>query len=158
MSSITSSLLDGERVVYRARLHWVALLPSLIIGALGLFIFLQPSDSELVAGGALMIGALPFGLTAFLRINTSRFAVTNKRVLIRVGVLRRVSLELLLSKVEGMTVIQSLGGRILGYGTVVISGTGGARDVFSGIERPQDLRLAVDQQIDQRENAATGQL
>jgi len=64
------------------------------------------------------------GLHAVIERRTSEFAVTNKRVLIKTGLVRRHSLETLLSKIESIGVAQSILGRILGFGTIVISGNG----------------------------------
>ena len=74
---------------------------------------------------------------------SSEFAVTNKRVLIKVGLIRRHSLELLLQKVEGIGVDQTLTGRILGYGTITVTGTGGTRESFQRISRPLEFRRQV---------------
>jgi uncharacterized membrane protein YdbT with pleckstrin-like domain len=64
-------------------------------------------------------------------------------VLIKIGLIRRHSLELLLQKVEGIGVDQSLAGRILGYGTITVTGTGGTRESFQRISRPMEFRRQV---------------
>ena len=51
-------------------------------------------------------------------------------MLIKVGIVNRRSLEMLLSKVETVRVEQSVVGRILGYGTIVVTGTGGTNEPF----------------------------
>jgi uncharacterized membrane protein YdbT with pleckstrin-like domain len=78
---------------------------------------------------------------------SSEFAVTNKRVLVKVGLIRRHSLELLLQKVEGIGVDQTLTGRILGYGTITVSGTGGTREAFRLISDPLEFRRQVQAEI-----------
>jgi uncharacterized membrane protein YdbT with pleckstrin-like domain len=74
-------------------------------------------------------------------------AVTNKRVLIKTGLIRRHSLETLLSKIESIGVAQSILGRILGFGTIVISGTGGSKEPFHKIADPMQFRRRVQEQI-----------
>lgn len=80
------------------------------------------------------------GLLAYLRVRTSEFAVTNKRVLIKVGVLSRRSLELLLTKIEGIGVNQDITGRVLDFGTIVVIGTGGTKEPFKNIAKPLAFR------------------
>jgi uncharacterized membrane protein YdbT with pleckstrin-like domain len=72
--------------------------------------------------------------------------VTNRRVLIKVGFIRRHSLELLLPKVEGIAVDQGILGRILGYGTIIVTGTGGTKEPFRNIIAPMEFRKMVQQQ------------
>jgi len=79
----------------------------------------------------------------WIRSISSEFAVTNKRVLVKVGLIRRHSLELLLQKVEGIGVDQGILGRILGYGTITVSGTGGTREAFRMIADPLEFRRQV---------------
>jgi hypothetical protein len=85
---------------------------------------------------------------AFIRRSSSVFAVTNKRVVVKVGLVRRHSTEILLRQVEGITVDQGIMGRILDFGTIVIEGTGSDRTPYRGIGAPLKFRLAVQEQID----------
>lgn len=89
-----------------------------------------------------MITAIP----AWINRSTSEFAVTNRRVIVKVGWIRRRSLETLLMKVEGIQVEQSILGRILNYGTITITGTGGSREVFDRIAAPLEFRRKVQEQ------------
>jgi uncharacterized membrane protein YdbT with pleckstrin-like domain len=63
--------------------------------------------------------------------------------LIKVGLIRRHSLELLLQKVEGIGVDQGILGRILGYGTITVSGVGGTQEAFRMISNPLEFRRQV---------------
>lgn len=58
-----------------------------------------------------------------IKRGVTEIAVSNKRVLIKAGYFSRKSTEVLLTKVEP-NVDETVMGRILGYGTVVIRGTG----------------------------------
>jgi uncharacterized membrane protein YdbT with pleckstrin-like domain len=82
-------------------------------------------------------------LSRYLTYGSSEFAVTNKRVLIKAGVQRRRSLEILLSKIEAIGVDQSLMGRFLNYGSLTVGGTGGTKEVFHKIGAPMDFRKIV---------------
>src|SRR3984885_12589928 len=140
MGYVDSNLLPNEHVTYRARLHWIVyLLPvCVLIVAIGV---------AAIGGGWIAVGLGVIGLVLlvppWIRSISSEFAVTNKRVLVKVGLIRRHSLELLLQKVEGIGVDQGILGRILGYGTITVSGTGGTREAFRMIARPLEFRRQV---------------
>lgn len=65
----------------------------------------------------------------------------------KVGFLHRDSLEILLSKVEGIRVDQSILGRVLGFGSITVIGTGGTHDPFHGISAPFEFRKRAEEQI-----------
>lgn len=67
---------------------------------------------------------------------TDEFAVTNRRVIVKTGLISRKTLEMNLSKIESVNVDQSISGRLLGYGTITIIGTGGTRESFPNISKP----------------------
>lgn len=113
-SYIHQVLTPNEHVAYEARLHWI--------------IFLSPAN------------LFSFWLKPFLRRATSEFAITNKRVVIKVGLISRRTLEMNLSKIESVNVNQSLFARLLGYGTIVVIGTGGTREAFHDIADPLIFR------------------
>lgn len=95
----------------------------------------------------LVVSALPGLLSATVNVLSSEFGVSNKRVLMKSGFVARRSLETLLAKVESISVYQGLAGRLLGYGTVIIGGTGGSREAFFGIRAPLEFRRQVQEQI-----------
>ena len=90
---------------------------------------------------------------AWVTYKTSEFAVTDKRVVIKVGWIRRRTLETMLSKVEGIGVDQSLTGRALGYGTIEVTGTGGTREEFTRIADPLEFRRQVQAAISAADEA-----
>jgi uncharacterized membrane protein YdbT with pleckstrin-like domain len=141
MGYVDSNLLPNERVTYRARLHRIIyLLPvCVLIIALGVAF----ASGSWIAGGVLGLIGLVMMVPPWIRSISSEFAVTNKRVLVKVGLIRRHSLELLLQKVEGIGVDQGILGRILGYGTITVSGTGGTREAFRLIADPLEFRRQV---------------
>jgi uncharacterized membrane protein YdbT with pleckstrin-like domain len=148
MSYVEKNLMPGEQIEYRANLHWlVFILPTLLlIAAIWLFFSLGGTVAKFLAL-ILIVGVLVTGLHALVERMTSEFAVTNKRVLIKTGLIRRHSLETLLGKIESIGVSQSILGRILGFGTIVISGTGGSKEPFHRIANPMMFRRRVQEQI-----------
>ena len=144
MSYIDDNLLSGETVVYRAKLHWIIFSWSafwLVVAVLSV-----AGDAPGLAALCILL-ALLTGVSALITYLTSEFGVTNKRVMVKVGFIRRRSLETLLNKVEGMSVDQGIVGRILGYGTIVVTGTGGSREPFHKISKPFEFRKRVQEQI-----------
>jgi uncharacterized membrane protein YdbT with pleckstrin-like domain len=73
--------------------------------------------------------------------------VSNMRVLIKTGLLARKSIEVLLSKVESIGVDESVVGRMLGYGSGIVRGTGGTFETFRRIAHPNELRRQVQEHI-----------
>ncbi|HUH73904.1 MAG TPA: PH domain-containing protein [Chitinophagales bacterium] len=71
---------------------------------------------------------------------TDEFAVTNKRVIIKTGLISRKTFEMNHSKIESVNVDQSILGRILGYGSLSIVGSGGTKEVFPNIKSPLEFR------------------
>ena len=147
MSYVEKNLMPGEQIDYRANLHWlVFILPTLLLIA-AICLFSVGGNISKFLALILIVGVLVTGLHALVERMTSEFAVTNKRVLIKTGLIRRHSLETLLSKIEGIGVAQSILGRILGFGTIVISGTGGSKEPFHRIANPMMFRRRVQEQI-----------
>ena len=150
MSYLDDHLLNGERIVYRAKLHWTIFLTSIVVVLLGvgLGILLQVVEPAYsFAGGALVGVGLLLAIGPAVRYISSEFAVTDKRVLGKVGFIERESDETLLSKIEAIAVDQGVIGRIFGFGTVTITGTGGTQESFPRISEPLEFRRQIQSQI-----------
>jgi uncharacterized membrane protein YdbT with pleckstrin-like domain len=74
-------------------------------------------------------------------------AVTNKRVIVKTGIADRRTVEILLSRIESVAVEEPALGRLLGFGTVTVRGTGGTPEVFEKIYHPLEFREQVQRQI-----------
>jgi uncharacterized membrane protein YdbT with pleckstrin-like domain len=145
MSYIDGNLLTGERIVYRTRLYWL-----LFLGPIALLAFLTVPILWLIATQNWNnLAWLPIAIVALIMLGavvrwlTSDFAVTNKRVVMKVGVFSTRSIELLLSKIEAIAVHQSILGRIFSYGDILLTGSGGTHESFSNIQSPLTFRRAV---------------
>jgi uncharacterized membrane protein YdbT with pleckstrin-like domain len=150
VSYVDRHLLPNERVVYRTRLHWILFVRPVFVTLVGL--------SLTVALGALtrmewvwylslvvILGGLVWGGIHAIELFTSEFAVTTTRLIFKVGIVARYTTELLLGKVESIGVQQKLLGRLLNYGDLVVTGTGGAREVFPRVHDPIAFRNHVQQ-------------
>ncbi|HLP21414.1 MAG TPA: PH domain-containing protein [Chitinophagales bacterium] len=106
-SYVDNNLIRDEVVVYETKYHW-----KIYFTLSGLFtLFIVPS----------------------LKQWSDEFVVTNKRIIVKTGIISRKTLEMNLNKIESVNVDQSIFGRMLGYGTITIIGTGGTRESFPDI-------------------------
>ncbi|MCS5711564.1 PH domain-containing protein [Candidatus Berkiella aquae] len=151
MSYVDSHLLPNEKVVHRTHLHkimffWPGVLACAMFAA-GVWILMHPAYRAGFAGLCFVVG-VAFLLAPYIQYISSEFAVTNKRVIIKVGFISRQTLETLLQKVEAIGVDQTVLGRILNYGSITITGTGGTRESFYNIVDPLAFRRAVQEESD----------
>jgi len=150
VSYVDRHLLPNERVIYRTRLHWILFVRPVFVTLVGL--------SLTVALGALtrmewvwylslvvILGGLGWCGVHAIELFTSEFAVTTTRLIFKVGIVARYTMELLLGKVESIGVQQKLLGRLLNYGDLVVTGTGGAREIFTRVHDPIGFRNHVQQ-------------
>ena len=145
MSYVSRNLLAGEKVVYRTRLFWLLLawpVLFLIVATVPIAWLASTDQWNDLAWIPLAVAVLIL-LGAIIKRQSSDFAVTNKRVLMKVGVFSTRSTELFLNKIEAIAVHQSLAGRMLHYGDIVITGSGGTHEEFHDIQSPLTFRRAV---------------
>jgi uncharacterized membrane protein YdbT with pleckstrin-like domain len=136
--------------VYKTRLHWVLFLKPafLFLGGVALAVVLRQVQDPpwlWMIGTAVALIGLAWGLVHYVELMTSEFAVTSSRLIMKVGLISRYTTELLLAKVETIGVHQGLMGRLLGYGDLIVTGTGGAREVFRRVRDPIGFRNHVQQ-------------
>jgi len=146
MSYIDKNLMNGEKILYRGKLHWAVFLWPIIWFIVAIMFFCGAGDTA-AAGGLFVLIAIVTGIASFINYTTSEFGITNKRVIVKVGFIRRNSVEVLLNKVEGIQVNQGILGRILGFGSITVSGTGGTKDPFHKIDAPLEFRKRAQEQI-----------
>ena len=162
MGYLDQSLVPGETIAYRARLHWIVLAPAILGGGaldlagagLLLFAFLGSGTARdasvplSVAGALLLLAGSAWIVAGAVRWNSTEITLTSRRVLIKTGILNRHTTEILLSKVESVSIEESLSARLFGFGKVTIHGTGGTPETFDRIGRPHQFRRQVQVQIE----------
>jgi len=144
-SYIEETLVRGETVLLEAKialrkywLNYILGLPYLMIVLLSPFI---GSTSEERQGAMIMavtgvVMAALFLFVPVMRYLTNELALTNKRVIAKVGIISLTAVEIKLEKIESVIVRQGIFGKLLNYGTIVIAGTGGTHAVFPAIVEP----------------------
>jgi uncharacterized membrane protein YdbT with pleckstrin-like domain len=151
MKYVEQVLQPGETVTYATSLHWLVYLRAIVLLILAILcLIVSRSVTDGVAALVLEIVAAAFGLLALLsglgaliRRSTTELAVTDRRVIYKTGIFQRHSMEMNRSKVETVGVNQSILGRILGYGTVMVRGTGGSFEPIPFIGDPLAFRSHI---------------
>lgn len=147
MGYVEKHLLKDEVIKYTASIHWAAFLP----GIFWTIIAIIASDS--FEGEWVIVTILLWFFAAFRFVkgliykSYTECVLTNSRIIYHYGFISRQTIELQLTKCEGVSVNQGLFGRMLGYGTVVVT-TGGPTNSFSVISDPITFRNAINEQID----------
>ena len=168
MGYVDRNLVPGETLLYLTRHHWLILIGPFVVGLVllvpGIALLLEafslrdtnglavgdttisPSTMAILGVVLLFAAAIIFSY-GIARRNATEMAVTTRRVLIKTGMTSRRTLDMMLSRVESIGVEETTLGRLLGYGSVVVRGTGGTPEPFEMISHPQEFRRAVQQQI-----------
>lgn len=124
---VEGALISGEKILHLGRVNWWSVAHLLAIGLLLLPVF--------------GIG-LAFLAWAWIRVKSTELAITNKRVIAKFGFISRNTMEIAIAKVESIQVQQSLLGRMLDFGTLIISGTGTSHAPIPSISDPMAFRRA----------------
>src|SRR4029077_4580159 len=118
------SLIEGEKIVHRARVSWWSVCGYLVLGVLLLVV---------------VVGLYFLGV-AWVKVRSTEIAITNRRIIAKFGFIRRHTVEINLDKVESLRVEQGMMGRFLNYGTLFIGGTGHAMAPMRDIADPLVFR------------------
>lgn len=96
----------------------------------------------MVIGTLLVITGIFSTVIRLIISKTSEFAVTNRRVIMKQGFIRRRTLELMLGKVDSLSVEQGILGRIFGYGSVRVT-VATEKQRFDFLANPLEFRRQV---------------
>lgn len=149
MGYIEATLMPGETIAHRSRVHGIVLVgPAIASGLLVLGAGVLYLSNPLLGAftGVLAAIAVISLLAAIVKRNTTELAVTNRRVIAKVGVISRRTLEMNVGKVENVGIEQGIWGRMNGYGSVVVTGSGGTKERFDVIADPIKFKGAVQMQ------------
>jgi hypothetical protein len=137
-----TTLAPNERPFFKTSLHWIVFVRFAVL-ALVVFLFAAiPFAIAVQAMTGSEIGWFALPLPTFILLPpalayaSSELVITDRRVLIKTGIVRRRSMEMFISKIESIAVDQAAVGRLLDFGTVTIRGTGGFEEPFEAIANP----------------------
>ena len=156
MTYAEKQLAPGERILYRARYHWIffgkailLLLGSIVLSALDLWMAGRGVDPTAVAvlkwaAAAVLVFALGLLLVRSIRAAADEFVVTDRRIIHKLGFFSHETRQCPLARVQDITVDQSVWGRLLGYGDLGIeTASEGGQILFPTISNPEALRTAI---------------
>jgi uncharacterized membrane protein YdbT with pleckstrin-like domain len=152
-SYVVKVLLPDERIIYAATLHWMIYLQGLFITAFGGIMaygsypvlalmfgerigteFMKPVGTiamvVVLVGIALLLGA-------YIRQTSTEIVITNKRLIAKYGFISRTTFEILANRITGANFDQSVAGRVLGFGTILVHGAGGEISPIDQVDNPQ---------------------
>jgi uncharacterized membrane protein YdbT with pleckstrin-like domain len=149
MSYVRGVLQPGETVLRTAMLHWVLYVRGLFLLVLAVLAYIfgvKLEGHELavqVVAGVLLLAGLALVAGAWFRQWITEIAVTNRRVIYKTGLISRRTSEMNMDKVESVVVDQTILGRLLGYGSIDIRGTGDGIETLRVVAAPLELRNAI---------------
>jgi uncharacterized membrane protein YdbT with pleckstrin-like domain len=78
-----------------------------------------------------------------VRQSSTELAITNRRLIAKYGFISRATFEIMINRVTGVNFDQTVMGRILGYGTILVHGAGGDISPFDVVANPQLFQRAL---------------
>ena len=127
---IDEILQPGEKVLYSTNAHWIFYLPAIaawivaLVLAAAAVVVPPMALVGLPAAAVIAVVALYFTIRGWFRRFTTETDVTDRRVVHKTGFINRRTFEISLDKIASVEVIQSIPGRLLNYGDVIIVGMG----------------------------------
>ncbi|MBR5634295.1 MAG: PH domain-containing protein [Prevotella sp.] len=148
MGYIEKNLMEGEQIVYEARQHWIIYWRPFLLLLLAIALFAIPTQGteftvQMVASATLLVVAAIWAVNIY---GGRKYILTTSRLILKRGIIRRESTDLILRRCEGVSIRQSITGRIFHYGTVSVS-TGEVVNEFRLIEDPVRFSTQINQQI-----------
>ena len=149
MTYIESILEPGEKIRYHTTVSWTVYTPAVLLAICALASAVAAASYSHVTIVGWFIAAL-FAVAAavtfvpaWFRRWTTEIAVTDRRVILKRGLIRRHTIEMNMNKIESVDVDQTLMGRLFDYGNVSIRGTGSSFEALRMIDAPLKLRTTV---------------
>jgi len=149
MSYVKHVLLPDEKIRFITNIHWIKYVPGLLLFVLGIGIYLGSAVTVHMQWALTILGlvvALAGALMlahAWFRRWTTEIAVTDRRIIYKEGFIRRKTIEMHMDKVESVDVEQSILGRVLGYGDILVRGVGTGFEPLKNIADAIEFRNHV---------------
>lgn len=154
---VEKTLAADEEVIHRANFNWTySFFPVMwfSLGAATVVLFLYIQYGAGVSPEELQIGWYSawtaFACGSVILINhliilwTTEIVVTTYRFVYKTGLVSRNTQEVSLNKIEEITLHQSVWGRLLGYGKLVLRGTGVGVITLPDLDNPIHLRRIIE--------------
>lgn len=151
MGYVSENLAPGELVVFRTHLHWKMFIGPLIIIIFAFFVLPIRQYGEFIGIGLLILAGF-IAIGKAIRLQTAEFAVTNRRIIMKWGIIERHSYDLRLAQLETLNVEQDVLGRLFDFGRIEVIGSGGTRALTPDLADPLAFRLHAQSQSGQFES------
>ncbi|GHV51902.1 hypothetical protein AGMMS49579_08240 [Spirochaetia bacterium] len=157
------NLQKGEKAIYYPELHWIFLVKpglclviavallitrEIIASYVGSFGFDIGNTLYQIAFIIIFILALLYMIRKVVEFYLVQYSITNKRLILKKGILTSTLVDMPIEKVESIICVQSLLGAIFNYGTILVSGVGGRLPRYSTVRRPYKVRKVINDIID----------
>jgi uncharacterized membrane protein YdbT with pleckstrin-like domain len=171
MLYVQQSLSPGEELVYIGRFHWMYTLQAIMgiiwgilgcVGVIAVSVYFKMHygtdvkyDSwieavhdvhpglRLGAFFVFIMGLLRFAQMMVVRASTE-IAITSSRLIYKRGLVARYVGEMNIDRIEGVNVLQTVMGRIFGYGRIMVRGLGVGEVILPPLANPIDFRKAIE--------------
>jgi uncharacterized membrane protein YdbT with pleckstrin-like domain len=150
---VSKNLMTDENIVYATKFHWIILSNAFVVVLIGVIMMGAIPIWGNTAGIIVIIIGILYGIYLYLLIKTSEFVITNKRVIMKKGIISTTTLEVLLSKAESISAYQTIRGKLFGYGNIAVIGSGGTKNVFNFIEKPFEFKKVAQDEIDRTQKS-----
>lgn len=131
MSYIKDNLLPDEHIVYIGKIHWLIYGTAIFLALVALTMILLP-----IVSITIFVMSLCAAVRAYIHTHTTEFGITNQRIIMKTGWVSRQTVEQQLQRIESVNFTQSVWGRMFGYGTVLLHGTGSGVTPIANIDDP----------------------
>ena len=152
---VQNTLLDGERLVYEAQVSWIVFVKPVLVG--GFFCLIAAlwggEGGRIMWGIGLAVTLLGAG-AAWIRRTATEIAVTDKRIILKVGLIKRETMEQFLEKIDSISVDQTILDRLTNSGTIIVRGSGQSSSPVANIDNPLQFRKTVNEQVDRLKSGA----
>jgi len=141
-------LTDNEEVVLNARIHWFVL----VFPAILLFLaFIIGGAFHWLVGVMILVVAIYPAYNAVIHYWMTHLFITNKKVMYRNGFLSRDWVQLRLTRIENAHLEEPIVGRMLGYSTVMVSGTGAGKISVPYVEGGDQYTKLLEKELEKKE-------
>jgi uncharacterized membrane protein YdbT with pleckstrin-like domain len=142
MSYIQAILRPDEKLLATGYIHWIVYWPAIAVMVLAVISLIVLGFGS-IAGRIIFLAAIFFAIKEWFQQWITEIAVTDRRVIVKTGLIRRHTAEMNMDKVESVTVYQPVLGRLLDFGSVQVRGTGEGLGHLDYIKSPILLRNTI---------------
>lgn len=137
-------MMADNNIVYQARLHWVLFAWPIVLLCLSTYLGLKFQQLHPVAH-LLMGFSLIWLVMVWMTYHFSLLTIKKSQVILCTGFWVRQTIDIPLAKIESIDIRQSILGSVFHYGLLVITGTGGSRQMVNFLSRPLTCRRYIEQ-------------